>query len=146
MRPLRVSCRARRDWRASFDVSAACDIGRPLNFTVRQQRKAVPTLAPSLRFAGQLEPRNTLISDFPRCGTMRYDESKIDEAVLAVLYLTAFERNGATFAWKGIDWDATKRLFQGGFIDDPKTKAKSVLFTDEGLARAKAAADKLFAP
>jgi hypothetical protein len=77
---------------------------------------------------------------------MGYDESKIDEAVLAVLYLTAFERNGATFAWKGIDWDVTNRLFERGFIDDPKTKAKSVLFTDEGLAKAKAAADRLFAP
>jgi len=77
---------------------------------------------------------------------MRYDEAKIDEAVLAVLYLTAFERNGATFDWKGIDWDAMNRLFQRDFIDDPRTKAKSVLFTDEGLARAKTAADRLFAP
>jgi len=77
---------------------------------------------------------------------MRYDESKIDEAVLAVLYLTAFERNGATFAWKGIDWQATNRLFEHGLIGDPKGTAKSVLFTTDGLARAKAAADRLFAP
>ena len=77
---------------------------------------------------------------------MRYDESKIDEAVLAVLYLTAFERNGATLAWKGIDWEATNRLFERRLIDDPKGKAKSILFTSEGLARAKAAADRLFAP
>jgi len=77
---------------------------------------------------------------------MRYDESKIDEAVLAVLYLTAFERDGATFAWKGIDWEATNRLFERGLIDDPKGKAKSILFTSEGLAKAKAAADRLFAP
>jgi hypothetical protein len=75
---------------------------------------------------------------------MRYDESKIDEAVLAVLYLTAFKRNGATFAWKGVDWEATSRLFQLGFIDDPTGKAKSILFTDAGLVRAKTAADKLF--
>ena len=77
---------------------------------------------------------------------MRYDESKIDEVVLAILYLTAFERNGATFAWKGVDWEATNRLFERGLIDDPKGKAKSILFTSEGLARAKAAADRLFAP
>ena len=75
---------------------------------------------------------------------MRYDERKIDEITLAVLYLSAFERNGATFAWKGINWDATSPLFERGFIDDPKGKAKSILFTDEGLARAKAAADKHF--
>jgi Domain of unknown function (DUF6429) len=84
--------------------------------------------------------------DFPWCRTMRYDESRIDEAVLAILYLTAFERNGATFAWKGIDWEATNGLFERGLIDDPKGKARSVLFTSESLARAKAAADKLFAP
>ena len=77
---------------------------------------------------------------------MRYDESKIDEAVLAVLYLTAFERDGATIAWKGIDWDATSRLFEQGLIADPKGKAKSILFTTEGLARAKVAADRFFAP
>ena len=86
------------------------------------------------------------VPDCPWCGTMRYDESKIDEAVIAVLYLTAFERNGATFAWKGIDWEATNRLFERGLIGDPKRKAKSILFTSEGLARAKAAADRLFAP
>jgi hypothetical protein len=56
--------------------------------------------------------------------TMKYDESKIDEAVLAVLYLTAFERNGATFAWKGIDWEATDGLFERGLIHDPKGVAK----------------------
>ena len=35
MRPRRKFRRARRDRRASFDLSAACGIGRPLNFTVR---------------------------------------------------------------------------------------------------------------
>jgi hypothetical protein len=77
---------------------------------------------------------------------MRYDESKIDEAVLAVLYLTAHEHDGATFAWKGIDWEATSRLFERGLIGDPKGKAKSISFTTEGLGRAKAAAARLFAP
>jgi hypothetical protein len=86
-----------------------------------------------------------LVAHFPWCGAMPYEESKIDEAVLAVLYLTAFERDGATFVWKGIDWEATNRLFERGLINDPKGKAKSILFTAEGLARAKAAADKLFA-
>jgi hypothetical protein len=41
---------------------------------------------------------------------MRYDEAKIDEAVLAVLYLTAWEEHGLTRAWKGIDWNASNRL------------------------------------
>jgi hypothetical protein len=37
MRPRRMSRRARRELRASIDVSAAYDIGRPLNFTVRRR-------------------------------------------------------------------------------------------------------------
>jgi Domain of unknown function (DUF6429) len=77
---------------------------------------------------------------------MRYDETKIDEAVLAVLYLTAFEEHGMTRAWKGVDWEATKRLHTKGFIDDPTGRAKAISFTDAGLARAKTAAEKLFAP
>jgi len=75
---------------------------------------------------------------------MRYDETMIDEAVLAVLYLTAWEEHGLTRAWKGIDWEAANRLHERGLIDDPKSKSKSVIFTEEGLALARAAAEKLF--
>jgi hypothetical protein len=77
---------------------------------------------------------------------VRYDESKIDDVVLAVLYLTAFEEQGLTRAWKGVDWAATDRLHTKGLIDDPKGRAKSIIFTSAGLARAKAVAEKLFAP
>jgi Domain of unknown function (DUF6429) len=76
---------------------------------------------------------------------MRYDEAKIDEAVLAVLYLTAWEEHGLTRAWKGIDWGASNRLYQRGLIDDPKNKNKSVVFSEEGLALARASAERLFA-
>ena len=74
---------------------------------------------------------------------MRYDEAKIDEAVLAILYLTAWEEHGLTRAWKGIDWDASNRLHECGLIDDPKNKTKSVIFADEGLALARASAERL---
>jgi hypothetical protein len=77
---------------------------------------------------------------------MRYDEAKIDEAVLAVLYLTAWEEHGITRAWKGIDWDASNRLHERGLIDDPKNNNKSLVCTDEGLALARAAAERLFFP
>jgi Domain of unknown function (DUF6429) len=75
---------------------------------------------------------------------MRYDETKIDEAVLAVLYLTAWEEHSLTRAWKGIDWDVSNRLYQRGLIDDPKNQNKSVVFSDEGLALARASAERLF--
>jgi hypothetical protein len=64
---------------------------------------------------------------------MEIDEQKIDEAVLALLYLTL---HGGHRAWKGFDWDALNWLFEKGFIDDPVNKAKSVALTDKGLAEA----------
>lgn len=61
------------------------------------------------------------------------DTDRIDEAVLALLYLGL--RDDAR-AWKGFDWDAMNRLHEKGLISDPVSKAKSVAFTEEGLQRA----------
>ena len=66
---------------------------------------------------------------------MQIDEDKIDDAVLALLQLTAFEDYGNTRSWKGLDRDALLRLHQKGYISDPRSKAKSVLLTEEGTAR-----------
>jgi hypothetical protein len=77
---------------------------------------------------------------------MRYDDSKVDDVVLAVLYLTVFEEHGITRAWKSVDWGATGRLHTKGLIGDPAGRAKSIAFTSAGLARAKVVAEKLFAP
>ncbi|MFE3839266.1 DUF6429 family protein [Pseudogemmobacter sonorensis] len=63
---------------------------------------------------------------------MEIDEDKIDDAVLALLYLT-LDRDGR--AWKGFDWTAMNRLHEKGFIGDPVNKAKSVWLTEEGIAR-----------
>jgi hypothetical protein len=72
---------------------------------------------------------------------MELDTNKIDDAVLALLYLGLHD--GAR-AWKGFDWDAMDRLHEAGFITDPKGKAKSVVFTEEGLERAQLLLKKLF--
>ena len=66
---------------------------------------------------------------------------RIDEAVLALLYLNIFERPrfGGARAWKSFNWDAMDRLHDSDLISDPARKAKSVYLTDEGLARAEAA-------
>jgi hypothetical protein len=72
---------------------------------------------------------------------MELDTNKIDEAVLALLYLGL---HGGARAWKGFDWDAMDRLHQRGFITDPRGKAKSVVFTEEGLERARRLLGKLF--
>ena len=65
---------------------------------------------------------------------MKYDEEKVDEMVLALLYLTSFTNHGSTRAWKGQDWDVLNRLHEKGLISDPKSKAKSVMLS-EGAAK-----------
>jgi len=75
-------------------------------------------------------------------GTMELDEDKIDDAVLALLRLTLHDERRA---WKGFDWDALDRLHRKGLIGDPVGKAKSVVLTDEGLARSAALLETLFA-
>jgi hypothetical protein len=47
-------------------------------------------------------------------------------------------------AWKGFDWDVLGRLHDKGLIDDPMGKVKSVVFTPEGLQRAKALFEEMF--
>ena len=64
---------------------------------------------------------------------MDIDEAKIDDAVLALLWLTLHDGNRA---WKGFDWDALARLHNKGLIGNPVNKAKSVVLTEEGLGLA----------
>jgi mRNA-degrading endonuclease toxin of MazEF toxin-antitoxin module len=61
---------------------------------------------------------------------------EIDEAVLALLYLNAFDDHGLISAWKTFDWDAMDRLHELGLIDNPKSKAKSVPLTPTGVTLA----------
>ncbi|HJW74081.1 MAG TPA: DUF6429 family protein [Thermoleophilia bacterium] len=63
---------------------------------------------------------------------MAYDADKVDEAVLALLHLNSFSDHGITRAWKGFDWDALDRLHARGLISDPRSKARSVVLSDEG--------------
>ena len=60
---------------------------------------------------------------------MDFDTDRIDQAVLALLYLGLHDE---CRAWKGFDWEAMDRLHQKGYITNPKGKAKSVVFTEEG--------------
>jgi hypothetical protein len=72
---------------------------------------------------------------------MELDTNKIDDAVLALLFLGL--HNGAR-AWKGFDWEAMNRLHERGYISDPRGKAKSVVFSEEGFERAKRLLAELF--
>ena len=58
---------------------------------------------------------------------MDYDRDKVDDMVLALLFLTSFDDRPGTRAWKGHDWETMDRLHEKGYISDPMPKAKSVL-------------------
>jgi len=73
---------------------------------------------------------------------METDTDRIDEAVLALLYLTLHDQ---VRAWKAFDWDAMNRLREKGFILDPVGKAKSVVLTEVGLKESERLFKKLFA-
>ncbi|HEY2107233.1 MAG TPA: DUF6429 family protein [Candidatus Binataceae bacterium] len=72
---------------------------------------------------------------------MDIDTEKIDQAVLALLYLTLHD---SALAWKGHDWDAMDRLHRKGMIDDPRNKTKSVWLTADGLTESKRLFEALF--
>jgi len=54
---------------------------------------------------------------------MEYDKDKVDEVVLALLYLTMLDDKPGWRAWKSHDWDAMDRLHEKGYISDPKSRA-----------------------
>jgi hypothetical protein len=64
---------------------------------------------------------------------MDYDKDKVDEMALALLYLTSFQDKFGARAWKDMAWEVMDRLYEKGYISDPKGKAKSVMLTEEGV-------------
>ena len=67
---------------------------------------------------------------------MEVDTDRIDQAVLGL--------HDGCRAWKGFDWNVMDRLHRKGFISDPVGKAKSVVFTEEGLREAERLFRELF--
>jgi hypothetical protein len=70
------------------------------------------------------------------------DTDKIDDAVLALLYLTLHDNDRA---WKGFEWETLGRLHGKGLIHSPVGKVRSVVFTAEGLRRSKELFETMFA-
>lgn len=68
----------------------------------------------------------------PRAKDLPVDTDKVDDTVLALLFLS-LGPNGR--AWKGLDWDTLSRLHAKGYIGNPVGKAKSVVMTEDGIAR-----------
>ncbi|MBT2774691.1 hypothetical protein J7J47_20900 [Halomonas sp. ISL-60] len=72
---------------------------------------------------------------------MKIDENKVDDTVLALLYLTLHD---GALAWKTFDWDSMNRLHEKGFIADPVSKTKSVVLTEKGLQASERLFNQLF--
>jgi hypothetical protein len=61
---------------------------------------------------------------------MEIDHDKIDEAVLALLWLTLHD---GYRAWKGFDWATMNRLYEKGFICDPVNSNRPIRTRDQVL-------------
>jgi len=74
------------------------------------------------------------------------DTDLIDEAVLALMFLTLHRPSGDNWrAWKGFEWETLGRLYDKDLIYDLVGKAKSVMLTDEGRRRCEEAFYRLVA-
>ena len=72
---------------------------------------------------------------------MNLDIDKLDAAALAILSLTLHDGRRV---WKGIDWAITDRLNDKGLIENPASRAKALVLTEDGLAEAEAALAGMF--
>ena len=68
---------------------------------------------------------------------MQYDQDKVDEMTLALLYLVAsgYQEGLGARAWKGFDWNTINRLHQKGWIIEPKIKSMTLHLTEEGFKK-----------
>ncbi len=73
------------------------------------------------------------------------DWDKIDEVALALLWLGRWDDDPVTRVWKGLAWEITDHLYEKGWIDNPRSKNKSVIMTAEGVEKAKEMLRKHFA-
>jgi hypothetical protein len=115
--------------------------GKPLGF-YRWQRSKWPTPIHMWRRPANGEGAFGT-KTLPYASDVPHDIDKIDQAALAVLYISRHDNYGA---WKGIDWEVMGRLHQRGYISNPVSKAKSVTFSDTGMREAARLFRTLFAP
>jgi uncharacterized protein DUF6429 len=71
---------------------------------------------------------------------MAIDTDRLDDAVLALLYLTLHDQDRAS---KDLDGDALGRLHEKGMIESPASE--SLTFTPDGLRRSKQLFESMFA-
>jgi uncharacterized protein DUF6429 len=75
---------------------------------------------------------------------MEYNKDKVDDLVLALMYLGMFSERSVQRAWKSFDWHALDRLHDKGYISNPKCAAKFVAVSDSGAKMAESLFKKAF--
>lgn len=75
---------------------------------------------------------------------MDLDVQKLEEAVLALLYLNLQGDDAERRAWKSFPWSIMDALHEKGYISDPATKAKSIRLSAQALKLSKELFEKLF--
>jgi hypothetical protein len=75
---------------------------------------------------------------------MKYNKDRVEETVLALLYLTSSHDQYGTRAWKGFDVGVLERLFEKGYISDPQIKSPTVVLSEEGAKLSKEFFFKVF--
>ena len=73
------------------------------------------------------------------------DGQKLEQVVLALLYLNSFKEGEGKRAWKSLPWEIMDSLHQKGYISDPANKNKSVWLTEAGAKLSEELFEKLFA-
>ena len=75
---------------------------------------------------------------------MEYNQEKVDDMILALLFLTSSTDKYGTRAWKGLDWQVLDRLYKKGYISDPREKGPTMQLSDAGAERSKQLFDEHF--
>ncbi len=72
------------------------------------------------------------------------DGEKLEQVVLALLYLNSFKEAEGKRAWKSLPWSVLHSLHEKGYISDPANKNKSVWLTETGAKLSEELFEKLF--
>lgn len=75
---------------------------------------------------------------------MEYNQDKVDELILALLYLTSSTDQYGTRAWKGLDLKVLDRLYKRGYISDPGEKGPTLQLSAKGAELSKELFEKHF--
>jgi Domain of unknown function (DUF6429) len=69
---------------------------------------------------------------------MRDSKDEADDQILALLQLTTLKNGPIKRVWEGQYRQSLDRLFEKGYLVDPRTKAQSVVLTNAGREKARA--------